>query len=69
MYVEYTNIDNKNYSLLSSAAASLLPSESVDLLHLILHLSPHGHEHGLHLSELPLNLIHRTVNLLSDLVT
>ncbi len=60
---------NNNNSLLSPAASPLLSTESVDLLDLILHLSPHGHEHPLHLSELPLYLTHRTVYLLSDLVT
>ena len=60
---------NNNNSLLSPAASPLLSTESVDLLDLILHLSPHRHEHALHLSELSLNLIHCSVNLLSDLMT
>ena len=60
---------NNNNSLLSPAASPLFSTESIDLLDLILHLSPHGHEHPLHLSELPLYLTHSTVYLLSDLVT
>ena len=55
--------------LASAPATLLLSSESVDLLDLILHLSPHGYKKVLHLSELTLNLIHGTVNLLSNLLT